>query len=153
MKRLEQLQDALVNAGLLERKQISVHIEKGLPEYEPDDLTHPMLMHYTAAVFINDYAGDIALLSLVASLAIDEIWPSHCAHAEIVTIETDPFDSETYTVGMLVKCTEQYILRPVSDEQDTDLPILNINGTDFTFGQETLPSIDTLPVLKSAALL
>lgn len=179
MKKLETLQNHIVQSGLVNDAQISLHIANLKPYYEPEETDNALVMNYNVALFIKDYTGKLHLLALILELAIQEIWQNQCSNASIESIETDPLDSQGFTVAAIIKCQEGYDIKPVntannsngendtsatdsgseadasSESQDTNVNqeqnIININGQDVSVSQGPLIIGSELPYLKSVS--
>ena len=164
MKKLETLQTHVVQSGLVDHDQISLHIANLKPYYEAEETDNALVMDYNVALFIKDYTGKLHLLAFILELAIQEIWQNQCGNATIESIETDPLDSQGFTVAAIIKCQEGYDITPVntavnnatdsgSATENTgtnqEQHVININGKDVTVSQPPLVIGSNLPYLKS----
>lgn len=113
MIRLTRLQDTLAASGLVTRAQTAIHIQNGKPHYTPEADEHVFQMDYEAVLWIDNFTGELWLLSLILEDSVQEIWPSHCTCASVERLDTDPLNTPETNVAFLLKATETYRLTPI----------------------------------------
>jgi hypothetical protein len=113
--RLTRLQNTLADSGLVTRDKTSLYIQNGKPQYTPETDEHVFRMDYEAVLLIEDFTGEIWLLSLILEDSVQEIWPSQCSSASVQRLDTDPLNTPETDLAYLIRATETYRLTPITE--------------------------------------
>jgi hypothetical protein len=121
--RLARLQDVLAASGLLTRDQMSLYIQNGKSHYTPEPDEHVFRMTYQAVLWIENFTGELWLLSLILEDTVQEIWPITCTSASVERLDTDPLNTPEANIAYLINATETYRLIPVTEPVDGEICI------------------------------